>query len=73
MLISLPLPTSLYCEEKLLIVHSDNNVVNEGNSDTAKIFLIHADELCKDYEENISYQWINLSLGTMLTLNTIIF
>ena len=27
----------------------------------------------RNYEENISYQWINLGLGIMLTLNTIIF
>ena len=27
----------------------------------------------RNYEENISYQWINLSLGIMLTLHAIIF
>ena len=73
MLISLPLPAWLCCEEKLIIVHSDNNVVNEGNSDKKKSFWFMQMNHARNYEENISYQWINLSFGTILTLHTIIF
>ena len=79
MLILLPLPASLCCKEKLLIVHSDNNVVNEGNSDAAKIFLIHADEFCKELwgeyfipvDKSQFWHHVNTQYNNILTFTSI--
>ena len=79
MLISLPLPSSLCCEEKLLTIHSDNNVVNVGNSDKKKILQIHANESCKalwgEYfilvDKSWSWHHVNTQYNNILTFTLI--